>query len=54
MEDSVIAGAMIGIIAGGGAWLRTHEARISASEAIIKKIDTLVDLLIAEKLQEKD
>jgi hypothetical protein len=53
MDDMLFAAIVIPIASAGGAWLKAHEQRISAAEAVIQKLDTLTDLLIEEKLSQR-
>ena len=54
MEDPILAGIIITVAGAGGAWLKSHEQRISASEEVIKKVDQLVTLMLQERLERQD
>lgn len=54
MGDPIIAGAMIAAVSAGGAWLKSHEQRISAAEEVIKKVDQLVTLMLEERLEKQE
>lgn len=54
MDQAIIAGAIITIAGAGGAWLKAHEQRISATEAVVQKLDKLVDLMLEEKLAQRE
>lgn len=53
MEDVTLAGVAVAALAAGGAWLKNHEQRIATAEAVIKKLDQFMDLMIEDKLQQK-
>lgn len=45
-----VAGLIILSLGGGAAWITSVERRLSATEALIAKIDKLVDVFLEDRL----
>lgn len=51
--NEMIAGAIILSLGGAGAWIKSVEQRLSATEALIEKVDELVTLLLEDRLDHR-
>ena len=54
MNDPILAGILITVAGAGGAWLKSHEQRLSAAEEVIKKVDQLVTIMLEERLEKRE